>query len=200
MIGENYGALDRVNEVLETAEETDSPILCYICYAAKGNALIAASQFETAREIIKIALETIEGTQHRRYLEMVYYNLVRVSLELGDWDEAERYYHEGMPLVELNPTREAARFNFLKGRLLASGRPPDFEQAAVFFERSIQADESSGAVVLSAQTKYYLAQMLTQKGEIERSRRILTEISDLFENWQIPFWQKRCEQALIDIT
>jgi class 3 adenylate cyclase len=200
LIGENFGALDRVNEVLETAEETDSPILCYICYAAKGNALIAASQFETAREIIKIALETIEGTQHRRYLEMVYYNLVRVSLELGDWDEAERYYHEGMPLAKLNPTREAARFDFLKGRLLASGSPPDFRQASVLFERSIQADEASGAVVLSAQTKYYLAQMLTQKGEIERSRTILTEIRDLFENWQIPIWQKRCKQALITIS
>jgi tetratricopeptide (TPR) repeat protein len=200
LIGEDYGALKRVNEVLKTAEETDSPILCYLCYAAKGNALIAAGQFEAARKIIKKALESIEGTQHRRYLEAVYYNLVRVSLDLEDWDEAERYYHEGLPLAELNPTREAARFDFLKGRLLASGSSPDFGKAAVFFERSIQADEASGAVVLSAQTKYYFAQMLTQTGETDRSRKILAEIRDLFKNWQLPFWQNRCEQALIKIT
>ena len=161
--------------------------------------MIAAGKFETARKIIKKALESVAGTQHRRYLEAVYYNLVRVSLDLGDWDEAERYYEEGLPLAKLNPTREAARFDFLKGRLLASANPPDFEQAAVLFERSIQADEASGAVVLSAQTKYYFAQMLTQTGETDRSRKILKEISDLFKNWQLPFWQKRCEQALIKI-
>ena len=119
---------------------------------------------------------------------------------MGDWDEAKRYYHEGLPSAELNPTREAARFDSLKGRLLASANPTDFKQASVFFERSIQADEASGAVVLSAQTKYYLARMLTQKGEIESSRTILTEIRDLFENWEIPIWQKRCEQTLINIT
>ena len=47
LTGEDYGAFDRVNKVLEIAEETDSPIICYLCYAAKGNALIATNQFET---------------------------------------------------------------------------------------------------------------------------------------------------------
>jgi|GEM_PF-2567315 len=199
LIGEDYGALDRVNEVLEIAEKTDSPILCYLCYAAKGNALIATEQFEMAGEIIKKALNSIEGTQHRRFLEAVYYNLVRVSLELGDWDEADRYYQEGLPLVELNPDREASRFNFLNGRLLASGDPPDFEKALVFFEKSILADEASGAMVLAAQTKYYLVQMLAQKGEIERSRSLLAEIHKQFQDWNIPTWQQKCGQALENI-
>jgi hypothetical protein len=101
-----------------------------------------------------------------------------------------------MLLVKLNPDREASRFDYLKGRLLASGDPPDFGCALVLFEKSIQADEASGAVVLAAQNKYYLAQMLVQKSKFERSRSILNEIRDMFENWGIPFWQKKCEQAL----
>lgn len=193
LIGEDHGALDRVNEVLEIAEETDSPILCYLCYVAKGNALIATNQFEAAKKNLKKSLQWIEGQAYRRYLEVVYHNLVLVSLELGDWDEADRYYQEGLPLVEKNPDREAPRFDFLKGRLLASGDSPDFDEALVLFEKSIQADEASGAVVPAAQTKYYLAQMLALKGEIERSRSILNEIRDQFENWGIPFWQKKCE-------
>ncbi len=192
LIGEDYGALDRVNKVLEIAEETDSPIICYLCYAAKGNALIATNQFEAAKDILKKSLLCIEGTTHRRYLEAVYYNLVRVYLELGDWDEAERYYRDALPLVKLNPDREASRFDFLKGRLLTSSDPPDFGNARLLFEKSIQADEASGAVVQAAQTKYYLAQMLVLKGEIERSRYILDEITDIFGNWGIPFWQKKC--------
>jgi len=199
LIGEDYGALNRVKEVLEIAEKTDSPILCYLCYAAKGNALIATEQVEEAGEIIKKALDSIEGTQHRRYLEAVYYNLVRVSLELGDWDEANRYYREGLPLVALNPDREASRFDFLKARLMAAGNPPDFEQALAFFEKSMRADEASGAVVLAAQTKYYLAKMLAQKGEIERSRSLLAEIQNRFQNWNIPVWQQKCARALESI-
>ncbi len=97
-----------------------------------------------------------------------------------------------VPLVKLNPDREASRFDFLKGRLLTSSDPPDFGNARLLFEKSIQADEASGAVVQAAQTKYYLAQMLVLKGEIERSRYILDEITDIFGNWGIPFWQKKC--------
>ena len=129
-------------------------------------------------------------------MEAVYYNLVRVSLELGDWDGADRYHQEALPLVKLNPDREASRFDFLKGRLLASGDSPDFINALVFFEKSIQADEACGAAVQAAQTKYYLAQMLARKNEIERSRYILNDIKKMFKNWGIPFWQLRCEQAL----
>ncbi|CAB1082832.1 hypothetical protein JY97_13785 [Alkalispirochaeta odontotermitis] len=87
MIGEDYGALERVNDVFDIAEETDSPLLCYLCCVAKGNALIAVNQFEAAKEILKKSLrwvEGIEGQGYRRYLEVVYQNLVLVSLELGN--------------------------------------------------------------------------------------------------------------------
>ncbi|MEE9609642.1 MAG: hypothetical protein V3W19_00240, partial [Desulfatiglandales bacterium] len=196
LVGEDYGALTRAEEVLKIAEETDSPILRFLCYAAKGNALMAAEEYEAARSVYERALQAVAGTEHRRYLETVYYNLVRVTLVLEDWPSATRYYEEGLPLVRLNPEREAPRFDFLKGRLLASGSPPDFEQAEVFFEQSIRADEKSGAVVLAAQTRFYLAQMLAQKGEVERSRSLFTELRGQFQNWGIPVWQQKCEQAL----
>ena len=81
--------MDRVDKVIKIAEETDSPILCYLCYAAKSNALIAVSRFEAAKEILEKSLLCIENTTHRRYLEAVYYNLVRASLELGDRDDVQ---------------------------------------------------------------------------------------------------------------
>ena len=196
LIGEDQGALARVQEALKIAEETDSPILCFICYAAKGIALLAAEEFDSALEVYQQALQAIEGTEHRRQLEAVYYNLVRVNLDVGDWAEAERFYDAGFPLVQLNPEREAPRFDFLKGRLLSSEGSLDFEQAEAFFEKSVRTDETSGAVVLAAQTRFYLAQMLAQKGEIDRSLSLLNELRSQFKNWGIPSWEKKCEQAL----
>jgi len=196
LIGEDQGALTRVQEALKIAEETDSPILCFLCYAAKGNALLAAEEFDSALEVYQQALQAIEGTEHRRQLEAVYYNLVRVNLDVGDWAEAERFYEAGFPLVQLNPEREAPRFDFLKGRLLSSGGSLDFNQAEAFFEKSVRTDETSGAVVLAAQTRFYLGQMLAQKGEIDRSLSLLNELRSQFKNWGIAFWQKKSEQAM----
>jgi hypothetical protein len=50
--------------------------------------------------------------------------------------------------------------------------------------------------VLAAQTRFYLAQMLAQKGEIDRSLSLLNELRSQFQNWGIPSWEKKCEQAL----
>jgi tetratricopeptide (TPR) repeat protein len=196
IVGEDHGALARVEEVLKVAEKTDSPILCFLGYAAKGNALMAAEEFESAQQVYEQALKAIEGTAHRRFLESVYYGLVQTTLALGDRSAAERYYEAGLPLVELNPEKEASRFDCLRGRLLAANSPPDFEQAGAFFEQSIKADETSGAVVPAAQTRYYLAQMLGRKGEVERAREMLIGLRNHFQSWSIPVWQQKCEQEL----
>jgi len=196
LVGEDFGALDRAEGVLKIVDKTPSPILSFLGFAAKGNALMAAEQFEAARVVYEKALEAVEGTTHRRFLETVYYNLVQVTLALGDRAGAERYYQTGLPLAQLNPEKDSPRFDFLKGRLLASNSPPNFGQAQVYFEQSMKADKTSGAVVLVAQTRFYLAQMLAQKGVVERSRSLFTELHSQFQGWGVPVWQQKCKQEL----
>jgi class 3 adenylate cyclase/tetratricopeptide (TPR) repeat protein len=197
LIGEEYGALARVEKVLSIVEGSDSPILLFLCYAAKGNALAADVQLEDARMSYEKALKAIKDTPHRRYLEAVYCNLTQVALDLNDRSAAKRYYKEGFPLVELNPERDAPRFDCLKARLLTDGDSPDLEQAEILFTKSLQADQKSGAVLLAAQTRLYLAQMFSQKGETERSISLLNEVRDQFKKWGVPIWQQKCELMLI---
>ena len=196
LIGEDYGVMARVDEVLEIAEKTDSPIIRYLCYAAKGNAFMAVEQMEAARNSYARALQAIEGTEHRRYLEEVYHNLIETTMVLGDLAAAEKYYQDLTPLLKLNPGKTAPRFDFLKGRLLTLADSPDYANSDEFFQKSITADETSSAVVLAARTKYYRADMLARKGEIEPGRSLLGEIQNQFQNWGIPAWQQKCEQAL----
>jgi tetratricopeptide (TPR) repeat protein len=159
--------------------------------------LAADVQLEDARIFYEKALKAVKNTPHRRYLETVYCNLVQVALELNDRPAAERYYNKGFPLVELNPERDAPRFDFLKARLLTGGDSPDFEKAETLFTKSIRADQKSGTVLLAAQTRLYLAQMFAQKGETERSVSLLNEACDQFKNWGVPIWQQKCELTLI---
>ena len=196
LVGEDDGASHRAQKALKKAEETDSPLLTFLAYAAQGNAFYATEQIEAARESYEQALQAIKGTAHQRYLEAVYYNLVRANIALGNRTQAERYYQAGLYLVQLNPEREGPRFDFLKGWLLASDDPPDFEQAEDFFNKSIKSDQMSGAVVFAAQTRFYLAKMLAQKKKTDRSLSLLNELRSQFQNWGIPSWQKKCEQAL----
>ena len=196
LIGKEYGSLARVEKVLKIVEGSDSPILHFLCYAAKGNALAADIQLDDARLFYKKALSAIKDTPHRRYLEAAYCNLVQIALELNDRSAAERYYKEGLPLVELNPERDVPRFDFLKARLLTGGNSPDFEQAEALFRKSIEADQKSGAVLLAAQTRFYLAQLLAQKEETEHSVSLLNEARDQFKKWGVPIWQQKCVQAI----
>jgi len=196
LIGEDYGVLARVNEVLEIAEKTDSPIIRYLCYSAKGNAFMVVEQMEAARNLYEKALQVIAGTEHRRYLEEVYHNLIETTLVLGDITAAEQYFHDATPLRKLNPGRTAPRFDYLKGRLLAEANSPDYARADEFFQKSIHTDGASGAVVLAARTKFYRSGMLARMGETESSCSLLIEIQKQFQNWGIPAWQLKCERAL----
>ena len=80
-----------------------------------------------------------------------------------------------------------------------SSNTPDFEQSEAFFDKSVHADERSSAVVLAAQSRYYLAVMLARRGEVERSQSLLGEIQDQFQDWDIPVWKRKCELMLMEI-
>jgi len=199
LIGEDYGAAARADDALEISKESDSPVFRFRSFDAKGKALMALGQFERARSVFEQALKAIEGKTYRVGLAGVYFDLVQVNLELGDQAEAERYYQTALPLIEPNPERIAPRFDYLKGRLLASADPPNFEQSVFFFERSIQAEAEANAAVLAAQTRFCLAQLLAQQEKIDRSRHLLEHISRQFQDWEIPVWQQKCKEALMAI-
>jgi hypothetical protein len=111
-------------------------------------------------------------------------------------ESAKQHYEEGRPLVEMAPHWWEPRFDFLQGMLLMAEASPDYVRAEACFQKSIQGDEAVGAVVPAAQTRFYLAQVLAQKGEIERSRSLLTELRSGFQSWGIGVWQQKCEQEL----
>jgi hypothetical protein len=134
------------------------------------------------------------------YLEEVYHNLIETTMARGDIAAAEQFYQDLTPLLKLNPGKTAPRFDFLKGRLLTLADSPDYVRADEFFQKSITADETSGAVVLAARTQYYRADMLARKGETEPGRSLLHEIQQQFQGWGIPAWQLKCEQALQTIS
>jgi tetratricopeptide (TPR) repeat protein len=188
LMGEDYGALARAEGVLRLAEATDSPTFRFHGYLAQGTALLAVEQYAAARAAGERALQAISGTSHGDGLGLVYFNLAWTSLALADRPAAERYYQAGQ--------RQTSRFALLRAQILMSGDTPDFALAESCFEQSIQADEATGAVVLAAQTRYYLAQMLARKGDLERACSLLTVLCRLFHDWNIPVWQRKCAQAL----
>jgi len=196
LIEEDFGVSERVTGTLETAKKTDSPILLFLLYAAQGNAFKAIREFKSAKLAYQNSLKRIAGTAHRRYLDDVYHNLIETLLALEEYQSARQFHAEALPLISLDPVINAARFDYLKGRLLSSVKTPDFEQAETLFLKSINADEKAGAVVLAAQKRFYLAGMLMGKGENDRSRTILTNLQLLFGSWDIPAWQRKCDQAL----
>lgn len=196
LIGEDFGVSERVAEVIEIAKKTDSPILLFLLYAAEGNACMATGNFETAKAAYLRALGKIKGTSHKRYLDEVYHNLIESLLALNDFSSATEYLEKSRPLITLNPAINSSMFDYLNARIISTGRSADISQAENLYNKSIKTDEESGAFVLAARKKFYLASMLMHKKEFERSRMILNTIKVHFENWGIPTWQQKCVRAL----
>jgi class 3 adenylate cyclase/tetratricopeptide (TPR) repeat protein len=198
LIGEDhFGAAARMDQLVELAERSDSPFMILVFSVAKANVLLGMEEFGLALSSSQKALKAIKGKPIRTgHVVNLYYDLVLAELESGDQEGAKQHYEQGRPLVELAPNWWGPRFDFLQGLLLMAEASPDYTRAQEYFQKSIQGDEEVGAVVPAAQTRFYLAQVLAQKGEVERSRSLLTELRSQFRSWGIPVWQQKCEQEL----
>jgi len=196
LIGEDhFGATARMDQLVELAERSDSPFMMLVFSLAKANVLLGMEDFGSALSSSQKALKAIEGKPIRTgHVVNLYYDLVLAELESGDQESAKQHYEEGRQLVELAPHWWAPRFEFLQGLLLMAEASPDYTRAEECFQKSIQGDEEVGAVVPAAQTRFYLARMLAQKGEVERSRSLLSEIRDQFHDWDISVWQQKCSR------
>jgi len=198
LIGEDhFGAADRMNQLVDLAEQSDSPFMTLVFSVSKANVMLAMEDFGAALSSSQIALKALEGKSIRTgHVINLYYDLVRAELELGDMESAKQHYEEGRSLVDMAPHWWEPRFDFLQGLLLMTEASPDYMRAEACFQKSIQADEEVGAVAAAAQTRYYLARMLARKGEGRRAHEMLTELCSHFQSWSIPVWQKRCEKEL----
>ena len=202
LVGEdNFGAVAKIDQLVELAEKSDSPFMILVFSVAKANVMLAMENFKAVITASQKALKTIEGKSIRTgHVINLYYDLVRAELELGDLESAKQHYKEGRQLVELSPNWWTPRFDFLQGLLLMMKPRPDYTQAEACFQKSIQVDEEVSAVVPAAQTRFYVARMFACKGEVGRTREMLTELISNFQRWDIPVWLKRCEKELDALT
>jgi predicted ATPase/class 3 adenylate cyclase len=216
----NLGQPDAMLRVCREAEATAHALADRVrlgkVYLGYGNSYAYKGAFKPAEAYYQRALQQFAGTQEEglvafaRYcsavasqaqgrwkhaeaflvesIGLVYFNLAWTSLAVGDRAAAERYYQAGQ--------RQTARFMLLQAQCLATAARPDFVQAERVFAHSIQADEATGAAVLVAQTRFYLAQMLARQGALEKARALLTTLHHQFHAWGMPVWQSKCEQAL----
>jgi hypothetical protein len=198
LIGEDhFGAAARIDQQVDLAEQSDSPFMILVFSVAKANVLLGMEDFGSALSTSQKTLKLVEEKSIRTgHVTNLYYNLVLVELESVDHESAKRHYEEGRTLAEQSPHWWGPRFDFLQGLLLMAEASPNYTQAEWCFQKSIQGDEEVGAVVPAAQTRFYLAQVPARKGEIERSRSLLTELRSQFQSWGIPVWQQKCEQEL----
>jgi class 3 adenylate cyclase/tetratricopeptide (TPR) repeat protein len=198
LIGEDpFDAATKIEQLVDVAEQSDSPFLMLVFNAAKANVMIGTENYRQVSLSCHKALKAIEGKSIRTgHVVNVYYNLVIAEVESGDLEMAKTHYEKGRSLVELAPNWWEPRYNFLKGLILLSEASPDYARVEACFEESISGDESVGAAVPAAQTRYNLAKTLARKGEAERSFRMFTDLHSSFQNWDLLVWQQRCKQEL----
>ena len=202
LIGEyHFRAAAKMDQLVELAEQSASPFMILVFSVAKANVLLAMKDVGAALSLSQKALKSIEGIPIRSgHIINLHYDLALAELRLGEHESAKQYYEKGRPLAQIAPKWWEPRFDFLQGLLFMAEASPDYMQVEVCLQKSIQGDDEVGAVVPAAQTRYHLARMLARKGEMERSRAMLAELSNHFQIWNIPIWQQKCEQELENLA
>ena len=122
--------------------------------------------------------------------------MILAYLNLGNQDQAIKHFDQGKSLVDLAPNWWGPRFLFIKALLIDNENQHDYDKIEELYNRSAQDDESVGAFVPAAQTRFHLAKMLFRKGESERAYKLLTYLRDCFQKYDIPIWCKKCESEL----
>ena len=198
LIGEDpFDAASRIDHLVDLAERSKSPFMLLVFNVAKANIMLGKQDYDKVLSSSEKALEAIEGQSIRTgHVANLYYDLVLAELKVGSIDSAKRHYERGRLLVELAPNWWGPRFDFLEGLILEKEISPDYNRIKDCFNLSIQGDETVGAVVPAAQTRYYLSRILSREGVSEGSPEPFTNLSNKFQEWDIPIWQKKCEQEL----
>jgi esterase/lipase superfamily enzyme len=80
--------------------------------------------------------------------------------------------------------------------LLGNEPSPGYELIEKSFRKSIEDDESVGATVPAAQTRFYLAKMFFCKGDSDRAHKMMTNLRNCFEKYEIPVWRQKCDHEL----
>jgi tetratricopeptide (TPR) repeat protein len=198
LVGEDYfDALKKIDPLVSLAERSGSPFMMLVFNVAKANLMLGIEKYDTVIKSCNAALSAIEGTPIRTgHVANVYYDLVLASLKSGNYKNAIDYYEKGKTFVELAPNWWEPRFLFLKAFLLDSEFSLEYDQIEEFFSESIKGDERVGAIVPASQTRFHLAKMLIRKGDADRSNKILIDLRDCFDKYDIPIWRQKCDLAL----
>jgi len=198
LVGIDYfDAATKVDQLVELSERSDSPFMMLAFNVAKSNIMIGIENYKQVILSGKKALSAIAGKSIRTgHVANLYYNMVISSLKTGEFDKARGYFDEGRSLVELAPHWWTPRYIFLEGLILMITSNADYRKIISFFEASIKGDESVGAIVPAAQTKYYLSKILMRSGGEKGSLDMLTNIYNQFKSWGLSVWEKKCKQEL----
>jgi len=198
LVGIDYfDAATKVDQLVELSERSDSPFMMLAFNVAKSNIMIGIENYKQVILSGQKALSAIAGKSIRTgHVANLYYNMVISSLKTGEFDKARGYFDEGRSLVELAPHWWTPRYIFLEGLILMITSNADYRKIISFFEASIKGDESVGAIVPAAQTKYYLSKILMRSGGEKGSLDMLTNIYNQFKSWGLSVWEKKCKQEL----
>ena len=86
LIGEDhFGAAARIDQLVELAEQSDSPFMILVFSVAKANVMLGMEDFGAALSSCQKTLKAIEGKSIRTgHVVNLYYDLVLAELESGD--------------------------------------------------------------------------------------------------------------------
>jgi class 3 adenylate cyclase/tetratricopeptide (TPR) repeat protein len=199
--GEFEKAIAILEGSLRISHSANVPV--YVPYAASrlGAAYAHSGRVSEAMRYLEDGVENLAAAGRVAFLSLSTVWLSEGYLLCGRLDKASEVAHRALDLSRKHKERghEAWALKML-GDIALHSKPPQAEQAEVYYRQALALSDALGMQPLRAHCKLGLGNVHASRGIWERAGAELAAAAELYRSMEMNFWLSRGEAALRDMA
>ena len=178
----NYAAANALlTEVVHLADEKGALYWKALGTANQGWVLALTGDALRAAQVINSGINAYRSTGARVYAPLHLSNLARACVEVGKFDDAQRYIGEAMTATEIAKERwSEAEVNRIAGEIALKSPERDAEKAEGYFERALSVARAQQAKSWELRAAMSLARFWRDQGKRDEARDLLAPVYNWF--------------------
>jgi class 3 adenylate cyclase/tetratricopeptide (TPR) repeat protein len=195
--GDLYKALPLLERAMSICQEADLTLFVPRMAAALGAAYTLSGRVADAVALLTPALEQTSATDMAGFQALCRLPLGEAQMLAGNLAEAYTLAERALALARAYQERGHQAYALhLLGEIAARRKPPESEQAAVYYQEALTLADELGMRPLVAHCQLGLGTLSSRIGRMDQARTALAAALALYRTMQMTFWLSRAEMAL----
>ena len=177
--GHYLEAINKSNQALQYARETDDERLIAEQTAVRGQVQLAIENYEFALKDVEAAIKVFKQNNDNENLSLNYNLLAIIYSSILDYDNAIKYYKESDLYDLVKSSYNQAILNYNLGTVYLY--KDDYDQATIYYKKSSELSQKTNDAYSLAFSKYGLSEIYLLQDKIKEAETELTPLFEIFK-------------------